>query len=85
MITTTAMEVGVNIKAQENYLVSFNSLPMPSTIVQFASRIRVARKDPFYVDLIFYLKRPSKKIINFMKESLRKINRFYKFYEYYES
>lgn len=85
LIATTAMEVGVNIKAQENYLVSFNSLPMPSTIVQFASRVRVARDDPFYVDLIFYLEKPSKKIINFMKERLRKINRFYKSYEDYEN
>lgn len=85
LITTTAMEVGVNIKARENFLVSFNSLQMPSTIVQFASRIRVAKNDTFYVDLIFHLEKPSKKIINLMKDRLRKIDHFYKIYEDYEN
>lgn len=85
LIATTAMEVGVNIKARENFLVSFNSLQMPSTIVQFASRIRVAKHDSFYVDLIFYIQKPSKKIINMMKDRLRKIERFYAVYKNYEN
>lgn len=84
LIATSSMEVGINIIAEENYLVSYNYLPTESTIIQFASRIRVKNQDEFYVDLIFLMKKTDKKIINKMKERLKKMKRNYKVYGDYE-
>lgn len=84
LITTTAMEVGVNIIANENFLVSFDGIFRPSTIVQFASRVRVGKNDDYKVDIIILVKKPNKKHTNDMNGRIKEIDKVYACFGDYE-
>lgn len=53
LATTKFMDVGINIQADTNFLVSYNCTEIPNTIDQYRSRIRFNKESDFHIDLLF--------------------------------
>lgn len=70
LTTTTALELGISIKQDTNFLISFESNYMPHTIEQAKSRVR-ATDENLKVDMVFQIKTkysPIKKIEKIQRE-----------------
>lgn len=52
LATTKFMDVGINIKADTNFLVSYNCTEMPNTMEQYRSRVRFDKESEYHVDLL---------------------------------
>lgn len=80
--TTTVLELGVSIRANSNFLVSFDGNFMPHTIEQLKSRIRANPDNNFKLDMLFQIKNnysPYLKLSSLSDE----INECYKMYQEY--
>lgn len=53
LATTKFMDVGINIQADTNFLVSYNCTEIPNTIDQYRSRVRFNKDSDYHVDLLF--------------------------------
>ncbi|MGG0655538.1 DEAD/DEAH box helicase family protein [Rummeliibacillus pycnus] len=53
LATTKFMDVGINIQADTNFLVTFNCTEIPNTIEQYRSRVRFNKKADYHMDLVF--------------------------------
>lgn len=84
IFTTKSMDVGVNIKADTNFVVAFDGVEMLNTYEQMRSRVRVQKDSNYIVDLIFHVQRPKKWQIELLQNKLEYINKLYAEFGGYE-
>lgn len=71
IFTTKFMDVGVNIKADCDFVVAFDGVEMPNTYEQIRSRIRIEKNSNHIVDMIFHVQRPKKWQIDLLQKKIR--------------
>ena len=80
--STKFLDVGVNINAHENFVVTYYCNELPNTIEQFRSRIRFSQNSPYHLDLVFKVmsKKSSLMKIKKIKQYLKRYDELYKLY-----